>query len=80
MVFKVRNYVTPHFSVEDPKIQIGGFPAPYAHGCHGPLVTRGTLGYVPYQKGVTQGHSYSRSPAREALSLCSGIMFQAVIC
>ena len=35
--------------------------------------------YVLYQDGVIQGHPDHMCPTKEALSLCSGIAFQAVL-
>ena len=45
-------------------------PAHNVHGCHVTPITRGFIGYVPYQKGATQG----LSDHREALGLCSWIV------
>ena len=56
MFSKVGEYFTPYFIIEEPRIQVKGPPAYYVYSCHETLVTRGTLGYVPYQKGVIQGH------------------------
>ena len=46
-------HITPYFTVEDFRVQFGVPAVSYIYGCH---VTRGVLGYVPYQKGVIQGH------------------------
>ena len=51
---------TRYLSVEDPRIKVDGPPTHHVYGCHVTLVTRGTLRYVPYQKGVIQGHPYRK--------------------
>ena len=75
----VRKYLTQKFIVEDPRIQFRGSPAHYVDGCHVTLVTHGVLGYVPYQKGVTEVHPGNRCPTRKVLGLCSMIVFQVVL-
>ena len=78
MFIKVRNYLATNFTAEDFRIQIRGPPDNYVHGCHVTPVTRGALGYVSNQKGIIQGHPGHRYATREALGLCSRIVFWAV--
>ena len=59
-------------------IQDGGPPTHYVYGYHLTLVTYGTLGYVPCQKGVPQGHPDHNCLTWEAPGLCPRIVFRAV--
>ena len=79
MFSKVGEYFTPYFTVEEPRTQVRCPPTYYVYSCRETLVTRGTLGYVSYQKGVIQGHPDHRCPTREALGLCPRIMLPVVL-
>ena len=79
MFIKIRNYLAPNFTTEDSRIQDRGHPAKYVYGCHMTPVTRGALGYVPYQKGIIQGHLVHRYATRKASSPCSRVVFRAVL-
>ena len=74
----MRNHLTPNFTGEDFKIQVRGPPANYVYGCHVTQDTRGAHWYLSYQKGIIQGHTGHRYEIREALGLCSKIVFRAV--
>ena len=78
MFIKVRNHHPPNFTREDFRIQVRGPPARYLYGCHVTLVTRGAHWYLFHQKGIIQGHPGHRYATREALGLCSRIVFRAV--
>ena len=78
MLIKVRNHLTPNFTGEDFKIQVRGPPANYVYGCHVTQDTRGAHWYLSYQKDIIQGHTGHRYEIREALGLCSKIVFRAV--
>ena len=75
----VRNYFAPNFTTEDFRIQVRGHPADYVYCCHATPVTRGALGYLSYQKGIIQGHFVHRYATRNAPSLCSRVVFRAVL-
>ena len=75
MFIKVRNHLAPNFKGEDLRIQVMGPLANYVYGCH---VTRGAHWYSSHQKGIIQGHPGHRYATREALVLCSRIVFRAV--
>ena len=47
--------------------------------CHVTPVTREVHGYVPYPKGVIEGHPGHCCPTWEALGLCCRTLFQAVL-
>ena len=79
MFIKVRNYLAPNFTTEDFRIQVRGHPTNYVYGCHMTPFTRGALGYVSYQKGIIQGHLVHRYATRKAPSLCSRVVFRAVL-
>ena len=79
MFIKVRNYLAPKFTTEDFRIQVRGYPANYVYGWHMTPVTHGALGYVSYQKGIIQGHLVHRYATRKAPSLCSRVVFRAVL-
>ena len=79
MFIKVRNYLAPNFTTEDFGIQVRGHPAKYVYGCHMTPVMRGALGYVSYQKGIIQGHPVHRYATGKAPSLCSRVVFRAVL-
>ena len=79
MFIKVQNYLAPNFTTEDFGIQVRGHPAKYVYGCHMAPVTRGALGYVSYQKGIIQGHPVHRYATGKAPSLCSRVVFRAVL-
>ena len=42
-------------------------------------VLRGALGYVSHQKGIIQGHPVHRYATEKAPSLCSRVVFRAVL-
>ena len=79
MFIKVPNYLAPNFTTEDFMIQVRGHLVKYFYGCHMTPVTRGALGYVPYQKGIIQGHLVHMYATRKASSLCSRVVFRAVL-
>ena len=79
MFIKVRNYLAPSFTTEDFRIQVRGHPPNYVYGCHMTPVTRGALGYLSCQKGIIQGHLVHRYATRKASSLCSSVVFRAVL-
>ena len=79
MFIKVPNYLAPNFTTEDFMIQVRGHLAKYFYGCHMTPVTRGALGYAPYQKGIIQGHLVHMYATRKASSLCSRVVFRAVL-
>ena len=79
MFMEVRNYLAPNFTTEDFRIQVGGHPTIYVYGCHMTPVTRGAYGYISYQKGIIQGHLVHRYATRKAPSLCSRVVFRAVL-
>ena len=72
-------HLAPNFTTEDFRIQVRGHPAKYVYGCHMTQVTRGALEYVSYQKGIIQGHLVHRYATRKAPSLCSRVLFRAVL-
>ena len=79
MFIKRKMYLAPNFTTEDFRIQVRGHLANYVYGCHVTPVTRGTLGYASYQKGIIQGHLVHRYAPRKATVLCSRIVFWAVL-
>ena len=79
MLTKVRNYLTPNFTIEDFRIQVRGPFANYVYGCHVTPVTRGALGYASYQKVIIKGHLVHRYAPKKATVLCSRVVFSAVL-
>ena len=79
MSIKAINYLAPHFTTEDFRIHVRGPLANYVYGCHVTLVRLGALGYVSYQKGITQGHLVHRCAPRRVTILCSRILFLDVL-
>ena len=77
-LIKGRKYLAPYFGAEDFSVQVRGPAYNYVYGCHMAQVARGALGYVVYQEGIVQGRTDDRSPTREAISLCSRIVFRTV--
>ena len=51
---KAWKYLAPYFTAEDFRVHVRIPLANYAHGHRVTLVTRGTLGYLSYQKGIIQ--------------------------
>ena len=78
MFIKVRNHLSPNFTGEDLRIQVRGPFANYVYGCPVTPVTRGAHWYLSHQKGIIQGHPGHRYATREALGLCSRIVFRTV--
>ena len=78
MFIKVRNHLAPNFTGEDFRIQVRGPFANYVYGCHVTPVTRGAHWYLSHQKSIIQGHPGHRYATREALGLCSRIVFRVV--
>ena len=74
LFIKVRNYLAPNFTTEDFRIQVRRPRANYVYGCHLTPVTRGSLGYVSYQKGIIQGQLVHRYATRRAPALCSRVL------
>ena len=70
MFIKVPNYLAPNFTTEDYRIQVRGHMTP---------VTLRAPGYVSYQKGIIQGHLFHRHATRKNPSLCSRVVFRAVL-
>ena len=78
MFIKVRNFIAPNFTGEYFRIQVRSPFDNYDYGCRVTPVTRGAHWYLSYQKGIIQGHPGHKYATREALRLCSRIVFRAV--
>ena len=74
---KVGMHPASLFTVEYLGIQVWGPPAQHVFGCHVKLFTPVSFEYVPYQKGVIQGHTAYCWPTRETIGLCPRTFFQA---
>ena len=79
MFIKVWNYRTPNFTTEDFRVQVRDHPVNHVYGCHMTPVTRRALGYLSYRKGIIQGNFVQRYVTRKAPSLCSRVVFRAVL-
>ena len=77
MFIKVRNHLAPNFTREEFRIQVRGALPNISLAVVTP-VTRGAHWYLSHQKGIIQGHPGHRYATREALGLCSRIVFRAV--
>ena len=79
MFITVRNHLAPNFTTEDFRILFRSHPAKYVYRYNMTPVTRGAHGYVSYKKGIIQQHLVHRYATRKAPSLCSRVVFWAVL-
>ena len=76
MFSKAWKYLAPYFSIEEPGIRVANIPVQYVYGCLVTSFMRVEFGYVPYQKGIIQGHNGHNCPTLELIGLCSKTVFQ----